>query len=159
MLGRTVTPREIRARGELTCVPCPNLARDFHIPAVQQHDALNDGQSQPSSSRCLGARCIHSEKAVEHLSARLRRNAVPGIRNFDAESPRRSTDAPSTTDLPGGVCASAFETKISYSPLQKSAVQLCNHGSVGHSCGKRDTPVGRRSFVVFANAREAVRRR
>jgi hypothetical protein len=65
-----------------------DLAGDFHIPAVQLHDALNNGEAEPGTSQRLRARFIHAEEAVKDARQSFRRNAYSSVGNFNTNGRR-----------------------------------------------------------------------
>ena len=98
----------------MECDPCalPQLARNFHIAAVKQRDALNDRQPQTSSPRTLGTRRIDTKEAIKNPRQSFRGNADASVGDFDANRRRIGGRSPTSTAPPGGVCAKAFETRL-----------------------------------------------
>ena len=70
------------AERDLRALPDP--AGDFHISAVQLHDALNNGETEPGTSQRLRARFIHAEEAVEYAGQGLGWNPYPCVGDFNA---------------------------------------------------------------------------
>ena len=64
------------------------LARNPHIAAVKQCDALHDRESQASASRTLGTGRIDAEEAIKNPRQGFRRNTDPCVGDRDANRGR-----------------------------------------------------------------------
>jgi hypothetical protein len=60
------------------------LAGNFGMTAMQESNALHDGQAQASATRTLGARRVDTEEAVEDSRQGFGGNADAGVGDFDA---------------------------------------------------------------------------
>ena len=70
------------------------LARNLHLTAVKQRNALHDRQSQASAAGSLGTRRIDAEEAIKNPRQRFRWNADAGVGDFDANRGRIGVRAP-----------------------------------------------------------------
>src|SRR5580658_5450336 len=125
------------------------LARNLHITAVKQCNALYDRQPQASAPRTLGTRRVDTEEAIKNPRQSFRWNADAGIGDLDANRGRilfreirvRISARPQHDCSAGWRVCQGIRDQVAHCPLQERAVQFGNDRFVSHGSGERDSAV------------------